>query len=161
MKRVGLWLLTCLCTSVCFAEPAGDPLTFRESGFTIAALDVVPGNAAYTPLLMSLPASDGFAPNVNVQVEPYPGKVNQYIALSRKQFAAAGLNVIRETRSRRGGWVVEYRGSMQGRALHWYARAESRDKRVYLITATATEGQWSSVSKRLKASVDSFSLVGG
>jgi len=53
-------------------------------------------------------------------------------------------------------WIVEYTGPMQGNDLHFYARAVSNGGKVYLVTATAKESQWKSVSEILRKNVDAF-----
>jgi hypothetical protein len=52
--------------------------------------------------------------------------------------------------------TFEYSGPLQGRSLHWYARAEKSGGRVYLATATAAEQQWAKQGAQLKACVDSL-----
>ena len=53
-------------------------------------------------------------------------------------------------------WRVEYKGAMKGSELHFYARAVSKDSKVYLVTATAKESQWATVGSTLRNHVDSF-----
>ena len=105
--------------------------------------------------MMLLPPSDAFAPNVNVQIQPFTGTMKEYADLSEQQFNAASLVVLGETHTRTSV-LWEYSGMFRGRKLHWYARAELGEGKVYLVTATATESQWSTVSAQLKACVDSF-----
>ena len=102
------------------------------------------------------PASDGFAANVNVQIQPYSGTLDEYIALSEEQFKAAGFKVVQRSKQGQSAVVFEYVGEMQGRALHWYAKAVHATDRVYLVTATATETQWKREAVPLKECVDSF-----
>jgi hypothetical protein len=59
-----------------------------EYGFLIDVTDVKPWANASTPLVMCLPASEGFAPNINVTIQPYPGSIKEYISLSKRQFSA-------------------------------------------------------------------------
>jgi len=40
-------------------------------------------------LMMFLPVTDGFAANVNVQIQPYAGTIEDYTALSLQQFKSA------------------------------------------------------------------------
>ncbi len=54
---------------------------------------------------------------------------------------------------------MEYTGDMSGRTLQWYARAELKDGKAYLATATATQEQWPSVSAKLRACADSLTLA--
>jgi len=151
-------VLVCLMVSTGVAGPRAATLNFRVNGFSIDALEGVAGQAPYQVLAMLLPVSDGFAPNVNLQIQPYPGTMDDYMALSKAQLVQAGLKLIREARVDKAATVIEYSGTMQGRKLRFYARMVLREKKVYLITATAAEEQWASVAAKLKACVDSFRL---
>jgi hypothetical protein len=137
------------------AEEAAGKLTFKTAGFSIAALDEK-GDGPTQVLMMFLPASDGFAPNVNVQLQPFAGEIGAYAELSRSQMKNAGLKVLSERTVDKSVLEFEYSGTSQGKPLHWYARAALRGRTVYLATATATEGQWPRVGAKLKACVDSL-----
>ena len=50
-------------------------LDFPSAGFAIAVLEAEPGDVGYIALTMSLPPTDGFAPNVNVQIQPFEGSL--------------------------------------------------------------------------------------
>jgi len=47
-------------------------------------------------------------------------------------------------------------GSMGDGDLHFYARAISKNGKIYLATATAKETQWSKLSDTLRQHVDSL-----
>jgi photosystem II reaction center protein PsbP len=127
-----------------------------EYGFQIDAIDVAPGAGPATALMMFLPVSDGFAPNVSVNIQPYSGSITDYIGLSKGQFQQLKLTIIEEKQTGDTEWAVEYKGPAQGIDIHFYARAVAKDGRVYLITATAKESQWGSVGETLRKHVDSF-----
>ena len=127
-----------------------------EYGFQIDAIDVAPGAGPATALMMFLPVSDGFAPNVSVNIQPYPGSIKDYIGLSKGQFQQMKLSIVEEKQTGDTEWAVEYKGPAQGIDIHFYARAVAKDGRVYLITATAKESQWGSVGETLRKHVDSF-----
>ena len=139
------------------AKPA-DKLVFPNNGFAIAPLDQ-PGEGANQVLFMFLPASAGFAPNVNVQTQKYAGTIEEYAAVSKKQFEDGQLKIISTAKPDKATAVFEYSGQMEGKALHWYARAALRNGAIYLITATALEDQWKDASAKLKSCVDSFELI--
>ena len=143
------------------AAESTNRLLFPVSGFSIKPLETPLGKVPQQVLLMALPASDGFAANVNVQIQPYSGTVDEYIALSEEQFKAAAFKVVHRSKQGQSAVVFEYTGEMQGRALHWYARAERATGRVYLATATAAESQWKRDAVTLKACVDSFRRENG
>lgn len=153
MRRAMLALLLCLFASACLGGATSDRLTFRAGGFSIEPLE------GFQVLAMTLPVSDAFAPNVNVQIQPYPGTLDDYVALSKQQSREHGLDIVREAQNGESGYVIEYKGSMAGRDMHWHAKAELRQNKVYLATATALEGQWPSVSDKLKACVDSLQVA--
>ena len=149
-------LLSVLLLSV-IPTHAQSRLDFPATGFSIAPLEVTPGDVGYTALSMSLPATDGFAPNVNVQIQQFDGSLDDYIALSRQQFDAYEMEILREDRD--GVTVTwEFTWTMQGQELHGYSRAHHAEGKVFLVTGTAAASQWESVSRRLKSSVDSFTL---
>lgn len=136
-------------------------LSFPLAGFTIAPLDTSPGESTQQSLMMFLPATDGFAANVNVQIQTYSGTIDDYVALTLKQFKGMGIKLLEQKGPAKSVVVFEYTGEIQGRTLHWYVRAEKSGSKVYLVTATATPSQWNSEAARLKSCVDSFRCEGG
>jgi hypothetical protein len=144
--------------------PAADStnrLRFPLAGFSIAALESPPGPTPHMPLTMSLPADDKFAANVNIQIQPYEGTIEEYEALTLRQFKDFGLKVIERKKVGKLVIVFQYSGEVQGRLLHLYARAEKSGDHVYLVTATAVERQWVEQAPKLKACVDSFQCEKG
>ncbi|MBN8709493.1 MAG: hypothetical protein J0I10_08940 [Verrucomicrobia bacterium] len=130
-----------------------------QYGFSIDALDAAPsGVAATTALMTFLPPSDGFAPNINVNIQPYSGDIASYAAMSKGQFERMHWSMVSEKTVSATEWAVEYTGATQGANLHFYARAISKSGKVYLVTATAKETQWSAVSEVLRKHVDSFQV---
>ena len=113
-------------------------------------------NAFCVLLVMFLPATVDFAGSVNVQIQPYTGTIEEYTTLTLKQFKNAGLKIIEQKKAGKSGVVFEYNGKLQGRSLHWYARAEKSGGQVYLATATATEEEWAGQGGKLKSCVDSL-----
>lgn len=135
-----------------------EKLTFKQAGFSIAPLDEQQQGPAQA-LIMFLPASNGFSPNVNVQIQPYPGRIDEYANLSKTQFKQIGFKVLAESKSNHSEVIFEYSGTLQGNNLHWYARAVQKNGTIYLITATATEEQWPKVADKLKECVNSFETI--
>lgn len=134
------------------------PLSFSTAGFRIDALETPRESAAASsPLIMCLPATNGFAPNVNVQIQPYAEPLSSYAALSRQQFAQVKWK-LRAEKLTDAAWIVEYEDPTAGKEIHFYAKAVSGGKSVYLVTATARADQWESVGEKLKKCVDSFTL---
>jgi hypothetical protein len=137
-----------------------ESLHFKKLGFSIQPLEAAAGPEIYQTLIMFLPVSDAFAPNVNVQVQPFKDSIDAYVKISKNQFESVGVQLISESKPRPDTWYFEYTGENQGYRLHWYAKAIATGSSVYLVTATATIGQWGEYGSRLKQCVDSFILDG-
>jgi hypothetical protein len=134
-------------------------LDLPKYGFAMDVLDAPLPSGAPTQAIMSfLPAQDGFSPNVNVVIQPYPGTIKDYITLSEGQFKQMNWSVISEKTISDNEWICEYSGTMQQVSLHWYARAIMKSGKVYLVTATAADSSWKAVADTLKKSVESFRL---
>jgi hypothetical protein len=142
------------------AADSTNRLHFPASGFSISPLDVAPGEGTYQTLMMFLPASGRFAANVNVQIQPYEGTIEDYTKLTLEQLKEAKLKLVEKKAVGNSAAVFEYSGEMQGSTLHWYARAVKSGNKVYLITATDTASNWEKEAARLKNCVDSFRLEG-
>ncbi|MCB1053126.1 MAG: hypothetical protein H6510_01660 [Acidobacteria bacterium] len=140
-----------------FAGDGAGRMHFPQNGFSITPLEGPSGDTPYQSLMMFLPATQAFAPNVNLQIQPYSGSIKDYTELSDQQFKDAGVRILHEN-LQANDVVWEYAGTYNDRQMHWYARAYKRGNKVYLITATALESQWSTVSRQLRACVDSFRL---
>jgi hypothetical protein len=126
--------------TLALALPAAEgtnSLYFPASGFSIAPLGASSGEKTVQILMMFLPATNNFAGNVNVQIQPYGATLEEYVRLTLDQCKDAGLKVIAQNKAGKSAVVFEYSGAPQGRALHWYARAEKTPGHVYLVTATA------------------------
>lgn len=129
-------------------------------GFQIDALDAAPDASSPTTVIQTfLPATEGFAPNINVQIQPYTGTMKDYAALAKSQFEQMKWKVIADQQPSDNEWNVEYTGTFQDRDLHFYARAVSNNGKVYEITATAKESQWTTVSDTLRKHVESFKIM--
>lgn len=151
MKK--LLILLTLVSSFAQAET----INFKETGFSINALDQAPSAAGGTPLQMFLPPSNGFSANVNVQIQPYPGSMAEYIELSKSQLKQMGLQIIDMSISGDEA-IFEYNGNMNGMHLHFYAKAVKKGSLFYLATATDLATQWHVNKGKLKNAVASFKL---
>jgi hypothetical protein len=153
-------LLTALVfASMAFSLSAADStnrLHFPTEGFSIAALEVSPGQATQGALMMFLPSRHGFAANVNVVIQPYTDTIDQYTTLTLSQFKEGGITLIQQKKAGASSVIFEYSGVVNGNTLLWYAKAEKSGDHVYLVTATANKSDWSKQSAQLKACVDSF-----
>ncbi|KKK49640.1 hypothetical protein LCGC14_3133030 [marine sediment metagenome] len=161
MKKCMIAVLLVACCALCLAAVSSGRMHFKTAGFSIQPLDAKPGTSTYQAMMMFLPPSGGFAPNVNVQIQPYAGTIDEYVALSRKEFLARKLKKVNEAKLGKTGFLFEYTGNVRGVSMHWYSKAVSTGKRVYLASATAPEAQWPAVSAKLKACVDSLRVDEG
>ena len=74
-----------LCSAAILTPVTAATIDLPQYGFTIEALDAPPSATAATTALMTfLPVSDGFAPNINVNIQPYSGNITSYISLSKE-----------------------------------------------------------------------------
>lgn len=160
-KKLLILLVLLTASGVTTRGQSTNRLQFPAAGFSIAPLDAPPGPSPRQPLMMFLPATDGLAPNINVQIQPYEGTFDDYTALSLQQFKAEGFKVLQNKTEGKTSALFEYTGEMKGRSLHWYTRVEKHEDKVYLVTATSTEEQWKKVSTQLKTCVDSFQCDAG
>jgi hypothetical protein len=142
------------------AQAAGDELKFAEHGFSIKPLKGHNAKAMQQVLTLSLSPSDGFAPNVNVQVQPFTGTMEEYLDISRNDFQKLGFTTI-QVKIEGNVAVLEYSGSLPKvpMALHWYARAVQAPGKVYLVTGTAAETQWAQAGAAIKECVDSLKIA--
>lgn len=160
MRFFPLLTLFLLTTAPTLAADDGSRLHFPATGFSIEPLEAATAPVASQPLTMALPAAGGFAPNVNVAIQPFGGSMQDYLDLSLRQFEAAGIEVIDKKVVSENTVSFEYAGSLRGRDLHWYASATQDGNRVFLVTATAPESRWKDSADKLKAVVRSFRLEG-
>jgi len=151
-------LFSILLAVVFSLQAYADSAIFNNAGFSINVLDANVSDAISQPLAMRLPASNGFSANVNVQIQPFPGSTKDYKKMSNAQFEQMGINVITCT-EKQGATYWEYAGTMQGRQLHFYAKAIKVGHLFYLATGTDLESNWSKTSKSIKAVIDSFTII--
>jgi hypothetical protein len=104
-----------------------------------------------------LPSSDGFTANVNIQKQRYSESMEAYDKLSTNQFTNFNWTVLNR-RLKNDEVVYEYKGDMQGKTLHWYARAIRRAQYIYLVTATCLDSRWQKQKIELMKSIDSFKI---
>ena len=146
--------------AVCYAQSEVEPLRFSAEGFSIKALPSGDSSASAQRAVCAffLPVSGGFAPNINILIQP-PLPIEEFAKISKQQFDMFGFKVIKDAVVPPNEWDVEYQGSTQGRPCHFFARAVRTDKKVFLITATTTADQWDKTSPQLIECVKSFALT--
>ena len=156
MRKQALIILLLVLAASCMAQDTPARLSFPANGFSIETFEGTADSTTYQVLTMYLPPSGDFSPNVSVQVQPYDGTMEDYLALSKQQFEAMKWTLVEEKLVSQTLLQLEYTGTMQNYKLHFYARAEARDGKVYLTTGATTEDQWPNESPRIKKCIDSF-----
>ncbi len=152
--------LACL-PSFLFARADKTPrLVFERAGFSIRPLTGNSANAPYQPMQLFLPAAKGLAPNVGIQILPFPGPIASFVHVSKQRFKAMKYTLLKAQPSGNGA-ILEYSGKQLGRQMHWYVRAEARGGRVYTATASVAEQQWKTESAILKKCADSLNVKSG
>ena len=131
-------------------------LHFPLHHFSIDPLETPTAGTNSVLLIMNLTPSDGFAPNVNVMTQNYPGTLDDYIALSKQQTATADWNWLKGDKIDDTTAIIEYTGKKAALSLHFYAKVSRKGQEFILTTATATEKQWATSSPQLRACVESF-----
>ena len=115
-------------------------------------------NISHQIAFFFLPMSDGFAPNVNVQIQAFEGTIDDYDRISTNQFKSFSFILI--SRMIKKDFIIyEYKGITQEKKMHWYQKAVKKENHIFLITATALETQWMITKTSLIDSVDSFKFV--
>ena len=161
MKKIA-WMLVAICGLCLLGGANGQPaLHFPLHGFSIAPLEGQAAGATSLLLTMSLPASGGFAPNVNVLTQHAPGSIDDYIAAGQRGIEQSGFKIVKVNKLDDHTVTFEYTGNMQGRPLHWYSKASQKGAEVLLATATTTEQGWAADSAQLRACVDSLQRDAG
>ncbi len=78
---------------------ATNRLHFATSGFSIAPLEAPRGQVTQQVLVMFMPTAGDLTANVNVQIQPYDGSLDDYLKLSLKQFESANLRMVQQSRT--------------------------------------------------------------
>ena len=109
---------------------------------------------------MLLPPQDGFASNINIQHQLYPGTLKEYAALSKTQSRQSGLTVTAE-RIDETAYTAEAVGKLPGLEieLRFYFRAIKVGDHVVLATATAPASRWETDRQLLSPIIDSLKPI--
>lgn len=99
--------------------------TFSNNQFEINAPSGSDASKASQPLLMSLPPKNGFSPNVNVQVQVFPGTLKKLLNITKSQIKSFGWELV-ESSIEGSKLTLEYRGSLQGNHITGFKRQLSQ-----------------------------------
>ena len=146
-----------------WAAAARRPTVYQDGlyGFSIQApaFPMAPPGAMVVPVMMTAPAEDKFAANVNVMVQQVALSRDGFRQLSLAQFKQAGfkVNVDRDlTVFGKDAILWDYEGSAGGRDLHWLALAVIDTERVFLVTCTALKDAFPKYEQEFHTCVNSF-----
>ncbi len=133
------------------------PVVYPEYGFKIDTLvaSKETQTANFTPLLLCLPISNGFSPNVNVLIQPYKTNPKEYLTTSVKQFESMGWLVITSSSDATSA-VIEATATMNQIDVHFYVRAIVLKDKVVLATASCAETDWPKLKEKLVGCVNSL-----
>ncbi len=131
-------------------------VSFPEYGFEVGRLPASSSPGQFFTIMMHLPPSDDFAPNVNVVIQPYEEDAKSYVELSKKQFKKVGWELIGEPSVHGNTAVLEYQRELNGKELRHYAKAIWTGKQIFLATGTATQEQWQIYGADLIRSVNAL-----
>ncbi|MDH4100284.1 MAG: hypothetical protein OEV28_06880 [Nitrospirota bacterium] len=156
MRIATISFLLIVLVSSAFAAEQRNAFVSNDLGISIEAPIAKDAKSpTYQIAMFFLPASDNFAANVNVQKQQFIEPIEAYDKLTTSQFKEFNLTVL--NRTLKGNELrYEYKSDMQGRKLHWYARAIKAGQHVYLVTATSLDSQWEQQKSLLIKSVESF-----
>jgi hypothetical protein len=159
--RTRCLILAGLALAGCGLRLGGQPATanFPEYGFCIQPLDTAPGNRTMQTLMMFLPVSQDFTPNVNVEIEPATGAFADFVDSTKKQFEQMGVKFLTDKTPNPNEWIAECAGQMQTKSVHWYIHAVYTGKSIYLATGTALEVQWAEWGDKMRKCVDSLQAL--
>lgn len=156
MRIAIVGLMTLALTTGALAAELGNTFVSNDYGISIDApvsKNITASNIQIASFF--LPPSDNFAANVNILKQQFGDPLEAYDKLSISQFKQFKLTVL--NRTLKGDELrYEYKGDMQGRALHWYARTVKTGQHIYLVTATGLDSQWEQQKSLLIKSVESF-----
>jgi hypothetical protein len=146
-----------------WAAAARRPTVYQDGlyGFSIQApaFPMAPPGAMVVPVMMTAPAEDKFAANVNVMVQQVALSRDGFRQLSLAQFRQVGfkVNVDRDlTVFGKDAILWDYEGSAGGRDLHWLALAVIDTERVFLVTCTALKDAFPKYEQEFHTCVNSF-----
>ena len=156
MRTVAISILFAVLASGAFAAEPRNVFVSNDLGISMEAPIVKDAkNPNYQIAIFFLPASENFSANVNIQKQQFAESLEAYDRLTMGQFKQHNVTVLNHA-LKGNDLRYEYKGDMQGRTLHWYARAVKTGQHVYLVTATGLDSQWEQQKPSLIRSVDSF-----
>ena len=152
--KIFLLIVSLVFASLGFADGKYVNDTF---GFEMSVPSPVQSLPVYQHCIFYLAAQDGFAANLNVQIQEFVGSIEDYKKATEEQFEQASIKTIQSSIDGET-YTVEYAGKMNEYDLHWFAKAHKQKNRIYLVTATGLEKSWKTQGSVLMQAVNSFKL---
>lgn len=162
---VGLWLGVGLAATPVSAAADGKLVDERYGySFDVPALGEGTKEGAVTRSVVLGPASEGFAPNLNVQVQYASTDRDAFVALSRRQFASLGVELGETSKLEVSGLpaaLMAYRGDLGSGVLEYLALAVVGEDRVWLATCSMTPAQFRRLGAECRKSLLSLRILTG
>ena len=164
MIKVTLALLLCVGSAWAYQKVVKRSTFVDEvHGFTIetpkfpGATPTTPG----TPLIVTGPPANGFAPNVNVTIQATAITAKAYRDLSVEQFQQLGWKLNSEKSlkvSGRDAIELDYEGTQAGKSLRFLSMAVMDKNRVILLTCSSLSNAFAPLESEFRACLGSFKL---
>jgi hypothetical protein len=166
--RVRWWACCGLWVGLAAVSAAGaetGQLVDEQFGFSLElpALGAANGQPVVTRAMILGPASDGFAPNLNVQVQYDATDVEAYVAVTRAQLAELGVKLAEPTKLLVSGLpavLLAYQGDLGSGVLSHQALAVVGRDRVWLATCSMTPAQAKQLAEACRQSLLSLRILG-
>lgn len=129
--------------------------------FSLNGPDLGLTEGSVIPVTFIGPAKDGFAPNVNVMIQPEKMSPEQYLQVSLKELSALHGKMNSHKKMNVSGHdalLMDYQGTTSGRDLHFLSLVVFTDTRMYRVTCTALADNFASHAAEFRKCLDSFQL---
>jgi hypothetical protein len=149
---------TCILLALFCAVLARDAAAADYYGWRLADLDALVAKEPRNFLVVEFDRSDGFTPNINIQIQKYPGTMKEYVEESHRGFDTLfdkKWSAVSEDQKGEKDYHIEIVGT-KGREFHFYQRAVKQGEKTYLITASALQSQWATLGDKMRRYVDAF-----
>lgn len=160
MARLLCLVILVILTRCIYADES-PTATFSKSGYSVALLDAGPAlTGGFESMKMFLPPQEGFASNINLQHQAFPGSLSEWVAESDAGAKKVGLK-ISNAKLTNGVYTAEAVGKVPGidMEFHFYFKAVKSANNVILATATIPTSRWDDEKDLLIPIVDSLRAV--
>lgn len=151
--------------AVLYAETPPGKSLYRDAvnGFSLTppVFPKVPEGSTATLAFLMAPPKNNFSSNLNVVIQPASTR-KDYREANNKGLASQGWEIVSDKDLQVAGhdaMLIEYKGVMNERNLHWLALAVMDDHRVVLATCTALEEEFQNLEKPFRECLESIQLT--